>query len=295
MNTISLPRAARAIARSLQQALPTRSALAIGLAGTAAALSIGVAQGATLTVTSLADSGPGSLRDAITAANASAGIADTINFGVSGTITLASRLPDIDDDVTIDGKGKSITVCGNNAVQVLFVSAGKTLKLAEVTIANGHCASPCSGGAILNVGTLKVSSSTFSGNSALLGGAIHNFGTLEVTGSTFSGNSARVGGAIHNFDTLTVIGSKFLGNSATGIGGAIHNFDTLTVTDSTFSGNSATVASDNISSGDQGATKVTNSTIVCNSVACLGSGGSFVGNARGTLVRRNTTFASGAN
>jgi predicted outer membrane repeat protein len=92
-----------------------------------------------------------------------------------------------------------------------------------------------------------------------------------------------------------VIGSRFLGNSATGTGGAIHSFDTLTVTGSTFSGNSAIVDSDNISSGDQGVTKVTNSTIVCNSLACLGSGGAFVDNASGTLVQGNTTVASGAN
>lgn len=224
----------------------------IGLAGTAAAFCFGVAQAATLTVTSLSDTGPGSLREAVTAANTSVGIADTINFNVEGTITLASRLPNIDDDVTIDGTGKNITISGNNAVQVMFVSAGKMLNLFAVNITDGHCDSPCSGGAILNIGTLRVTGSTFSGNSALLGGAIHNFGTLEVTGSTFSRNSARIGGAIHNFDTLTISGSTFSGNSATSFGGAIHNFDTMTVVDSTFSGNSATT-SDDISNGNHGA------------------------------------------
>jgi Chlamydia polymorphic membrane protein (Chlamydia_PMP) repeat len=285
MNTVTLSRAAQSIARSLQQGLPTRRALATGMAGTAAALCIGVAHGATLTVSNLADSGAGSLRNAISAANASRGIADTIIFGVSGTITLASRLPDIDDDVTIDGKGQTITIDGNNAVQVLYVGAGKTLKLAGVSIVNGRCDSPCSGGAILNVGTLEVSKSKFSGNSALLGGAIHNFGMLKVTGSTFSGNSARFGGAIHNFYALTVTDSRFLGNSAMNTGGAIYNFDTMTISGSTFSGNSAKVASDNIASADRGTMKVTKSNIVCNTVACSNSGDTFVGNSGLTAQR----------
>jgi hypothetical protein len=292
MHTTNLPRAARMIVRAVHQALPMRSTLAAGLAGTAAALSLGVAQAATLTVTSLADSGAGSLRDAITAANASVGTADTIKFGVSGTIVLASRLPDIDDDLTIDGKGASIAISGNNAVQVMFVSAGKTLELANLTIANGYCASPCSGGGILNVGTLKVTDSVFSGNSALLGGAIHNFGSLDVGSSTFLGNSARIGGAIHNFDTLTVADSRFVGNSAARTGGAIHNFDTLTVTGSTFAGNSAAVASDNIANRGQGvAQALTDSTIVCNSVACLAAGGGFLDNAGATLVLHTASAA----
>ena len=273
MNTPTLPGPARLFARVLQHALPTAQRLAIGLTGTAAALTLGVAQGASMTVTSLADSGAGSLRDAITAANSSVSIADTINFSVSGTITLASRLPEIGDDVTIDGSGKSITISGNHAVQVMFVRAGTTLNLAALTIANGKCASPCSGGAILNVGTLKVTSSTFSGNSALLGGAIHNFGSLEVAGSTFSGNSARFGGAIHNFDTLTVNSSRFLGNSAAHSGGAIHNFDTLDVAGSMFSGNSAAVAGPDVSNGAHAeSVTATKGSIVCSRLTCIGSG-----------------------
>ncbi len=61
---------------------------------------------ATFTVTSSADSGPGSLRQAITDANAAGG-ADTIAFAIVGsgvhTIALATELPDITGPVTIDG------------------------------------------------------------------------------------------------------------------------------------------------------------------------------------------------
>jgi parallel beta-helix repeat protein len=55
-----------------------------------------------LTVSSLNDSGAGSLRQAILDANAGKG-ADTINFTVSGTIVLNSALPNVTDTVNIDG------------------------------------------------------------------------------------------------------------------------------------------------------------------------------------------------
>ena len=61
---------------------------------------------ATLTVTTTADSGPGSLRQAILDSNASAGTLDTIAFAVGSglqTITPLSPLPTITDPVVIDG------------------------------------------------------------------------------------------------------------------------------------------------------------------------------------------------
>lgn len=60
----------------------------------------------TFTVTNSAESGPGSLAQAITDANALSG-ADTIAFNIPGTgvhtITLTDVLPAITDDVTMDG------------------------------------------------------------------------------------------------------------------------------------------------------------------------------------------------
>lgn len=212
----------------------TRQAIAA-----ASLLGLGSVHAATFAVTSLTDNNPGSLREAITLANASTGVPDTIVFNTNGTIRLASRLPDITDDLTIDGSDAAVTLSGNRTVQLLFVGPGKRLEIKRLTLADGYCASPCSGGAILNVGKLKVTQSTFSGNSALLGGAIHNFGELEVAGCTFMGNSARFGGAIHNFDKAEVADSAFSGNAAAIAGGAIHNFDRLTAVRSRFSDNFA--------------------------------------------------------
>src|ERR1044071_9351169 len=74
------------------------------------ALGVPAARAATLTVTNTNDSGPGSLRQAIADANANPDT-DTIMFNVSGTITLASSLPLINDrsGLTIDGNGQTIT------------------------------------------------------------------------------------------------------------------------------------------------------------------------------------------
>ena len=56
---------------------------------------------ATYTVTNLNDSGAGSLREAILAANTNK--RSTIEFGTSGTINLSSPLPEITSHLTIDG------------------------------------------------------------------------------------------------------------------------------------------------------------------------------------------------
>jgi len=83
----------------------------LGLAS--AALSASVLTAATYTVTNTADSGAGSLRDAITQSNASVGVTDTIAFNITGagcagtptvcTIQPASALPSLLDPVILDG------------------------------------------------------------------------------------------------------------------------------------------------------------------------------------------------
>ena len=57
-----------------------------------------------IVVTDLADAGPGSLRAAITAADATPpGTSTLIDFNVAGTITLASRLPAIRRPINVNG------------------------------------------------------------------------------------------------------------------------------------------------------------------------------------------------
>ena len=237
---------------------------------------------ATFTVTNLNDNGAGSLRDAITQANTMAG-ADTIDFqaGLTGTITLASALPQITQDLTINGPGADVvTVSGASAFQVFNIAGGVTVSISGLTMSNGRATQ---GGGIANGGTLTVTNSTFSGNSATglsgffgHGGGILNNGTLTVTNSTLSGNSALVissnGGGIFNNGTLTVTNSTLSGNSAlAGVGGGIFNQGTLTVTNSTFSGNST------VSSAGGGIFNVFGATFKNSIIANSPSGGNCAG------------------
>jgi uncharacterized protein (TIGR03118 family) len=94
----------------------------------------------TFTVLSLADSGPGTLRQAILDANAHPG-ADGIRFAPAardGTILLTAELR-ITDDLTIDGPGeKRLTVSGNSASRVFNVSGSTTeVEIRDLTIAHG--------------------------------------------------------------------------------------------------------------------------------------------------------------
>ena len=74
-----------------------------------------------------------------------------------------------------------------------------------------------SGGGIYNSGTMTVSNSTFSSNSADRGGGIRNRNTLTVSNSTFSGNSGAVsGGGINNFDGLVTLKNTIVANSPDG-------------------------------------------------------------------------------
>jgi predicted outer membrane repeat protein len=254
---------------------------------------------ATFTVTNTSDSGSGSLRAAIEQANANAG-ADKIVFadGVSGTITLASTLPEITDTAGLAiNAGGDITVSGNHAVGVFEVGSNNfgevKLALRNLTIADGAGVGlglGSFGGGIYNGGTLEVVNVTFSGNSAKYGGAIYTsgFGKSTVTNSTFSGNSAgSIGGGIYNSSfsdfKSTVTNSTFSGNSASNSGGGIANSGLLEVTNTTISGNSAGFGGGIDNSGPL---KVTNSTFSNNSA--INGGGIY--NREGPLGVANSTF-----
>src|SRR5208337_4801521 len=276
-----------------------------------------------LTVTTLADdpvtpiSEQTTLRDAITQANAdTTDSQEVISFAVTGTIDLTSVLPDLVNNISIQGPGASnLTVKRVSSApdfSVFTVDSGETVSLSGMTIAGGNATSTMGlgdisgeGGGIYNAGALTVTNSTFTGNSASIGngggntggGGIYNAGALTVTNSTFTNNSAPLGngGGIDNFGTLTVTGSTFTGNSANGggWGGGILNAAAMTVTDSTFTSNSAGwgggIFNSYSSSYQTGTVTVNGSTFTSNSAAGWGGG---VANNNGMLAVTNSTFTS---
>lgn len=126
-----------------------------------------------LEVTSLLDDGSsGTLRWAITQANATAGgIYDSITFDINGTITLASALPQITQNLTVTGNGRTKTVIsGNNAYRPFNIASTKSLTISDMTLQNGQSTN---GGLVFNgSGTLSANNVRFTGMSG--GSAVFN-------------------------------------------------------------------------------------------------------------------------
>jgi hypothetical protein len=157
----------------------------------------------TSTVLNLADAGAGSLRQAVLAADASAG-ADTIAFtsGLSGTVTLTSGEISITDDLTIAGPGANqLTLSGNHLSRVFRVSGGTTdVAISGLTISNGLATgSTALGGGIRNDGGhLTLSSMTFTGNQAIGGSG-------PTAGSGIGGGVYNVAAGTFWVDALTLM------------------------------------------------------------------------------------------
>ena len=144
----------------------------------------------------------------------------------------------LDGGATLDEAGD----WASGGVGIINSDSGSALAVGEMTLKNGHPSEPLLYGGAIRAPDVAVVvfNSVFTGNSSEYGGAIYNgdSGTLTVTGSTFSHNSAtNSGGAIYSA-TATVTSSTFTGNDAND-GGTIYAATTATITDSTFTGNSA--------------------------------------------------------
>ena len=242
-------------------------------------------------VTNLADSGAGTLRQAVSdAASVAAPDAALITFdpGLNGqTNTLASQITVNVSQLFIDARSlaSGFTVDGGGSNRIFRVSVGKLLVLSGLSLRRGAGYSDVgNGGAVLNYGTFTAGSCLFQGNTATNGGAIFNVigGVAALANCSFFNNSltrsnALNGAAIANFGTMTVLGCAFMSNFTTspyGLGGAIYNESAnLTLVNSTLFGNSSAFYGGAInSSGNNGLLTVTHCTIAANS-AGLGGGG----------------------
>ena len=223
-----------------------------------------------LTVLNNADSGPGSLRQAILTANADPS-PDTITFadGLQGTITLTSGELLLSNSVTITGPGANVlAVSGNNASRVFDMTPGLNVTISGLTVTDGYALDQ--GGGILNQGSnLALSADVLSQNVASgsatpqgIGGGLQSVdGLLTITDCTITGNQAlggtsavgeASGGGIEvDGGSAMISNSTFSDNSAVGetgvtdpsagdaAGGAINTGAPMTLTGCTFSDNSA--------------------------------------------------------
>jgi predicted outer membrane repeat protein len=193
----------------------------------------------TLKVTNLNDSGAGSLRAQIAAANPGDNI--VFNDSLSGTITLTSGELDITSDLRINGPGAdTITVSGNNHQRVFHTLQGTDVSISGLTIANGSVSD--FGAGIESEGSLTLHDCTVTGNHATLGGGVtfvasdSSSASLTVQNCTFTNNSGgNGGGLLTNIDIsdgsaqATVRDTTFSNNFAQNGGGI---YTTLTNTGS---------------------------------------------------------------
>src|SRR5947207_357778 len=169
----------------------------------------------------MCDDGTGNctLRAAITEANVGVIPVATINIIVTGIIQLGGPLPDLSNDLTINGPGARLLSVRRNTggnYRIFTIRDGVTASISGLTITNGRTPDsvsginrPVDGGGIHNSGSLWLTDVTVSGNrtgngfngdfgdsggGGGSGGGIFNGGMLTLTNSTVSGNQTGNGG-----------------------------------------------------------------------------------------------------
>ena len=171
---------------------------------------------AVLSVSSVADSGPGTLREAIATANTN-GEFDTIQFALPAgpqTITLTSGELSITNAVDIVGPGSDqLTISGNNSSRIFNVQELQSFEF-----------------------SVHIEGVKLTGGSAVDGGALRNefasvyLDDVIVTGNNATGNGGGILTIGEEFNaetqarfTLILTNSRVTGNSAGGSGGGIYN------------------------------------------------------------------------
>ncbi len=206
-----------------------------------------------ITVTTTADSGNGSLRNAIATANSG----DTIQFakGLTGkTITLKTGQLTLNKDLTIDGGGApGLTISGNNASRVFYLDKEKQARIENLTIANGKTLGAGGGIDTRHESVLTLENVKVHNNTSELGGGIRvgHLAKATIIDSSFVGNDGTLtnkhagfsAGAISHNESrgqLIIRGTTFANNKGFN-GGAIYSISgvTFVVEDSIFRNNTA--------------------------------------------------------
>src|SRR5882762_8597892 len=155
-----------------------------------------------ITVTNLNDSGSGSLRQALADANDG----DTIEFAVTGTISLTSGELVIDKNITISGPGSnSLTVrpSSGSFFRVFDVMPSHSITIQGITITFGYAGSAQGGGIYLDehvTATIAdcVLTNNYNGGSGA--GIYSSADVLTIIDSTITNNTAWIGGNLSGGD-----------------------------------------------------------------------------------------------
>jgi hypothetical protein len=260
------------------------------------------------TVTTLDDSGPGSLREAVAAGG-------SVDFAVTGSIILTSGQIHVTSPITITGPGANqLTIRRSGAdgtppFRIFKVSAQTTIS--GVTINNGFTTETYDDGAgILNENALTLNDCVLRGNRSTSeysrGVGIYNawFATLVADRCVFTDNVGSgdysEGGGVYVYGDVIINDCTFNGNGGSGTysrGGGLHidYFGNATVNRCTFSGNAVTgVNAQGAGIYNYGRLDITNSTISGNTSGDTGGGLHVDSLSLGTSIRHCTITANSA-
>jgi N-formylglutamate amidohydrolase len=220
-------------------------------------------------VTSTADHGPGTLRDALLGAEDG----DVVTFAASlngDTIRLEKELR-ICTQVTVQGPGFGLlAVSGGDSTRLIRIMKTDSAVIRGLSLVRGNSPGGEDGGGLLVEGTVRLASCkladnyadddggglsinengvayldscTISNNSCGDdGGGLRNFlGTLAINHTTVSGNSSpSFGGGLSSNGTVKIEASTFTQNQANSVGGGMRSFGgSVSILNSTFEGNTS--------------------------------------------------------
>jgi hypothetical protein len=208
------------------------------------------AQAVDYQVTNLNDTGPGSLRNAMFDADATASV-DRILFQstLSGTLTPVTALPIVEEPVEIVGPGPDrVTITGNGGGNGgFFFNPGvpnTPMAVSGLTLTGANQGG--GGGGIFNLdAALTLSNMAVTNNTTMAaGGGIFSIdGSLVLRDSVVSGNrvTGQAGGGVWSYDnSLTIERSTISGNTASDRGAGVYHSgaSALSISSSTIAGNS---------------------------------------------------------
>jgi hypothetical protein len=248
------------------------------------------------TVTTNADSGPGSLREALNQANATPGphsiaFDEAITGRGAAPIALSTQLV-INCELAMSVReGRFVVLDGQGLTRVLQVDPDARAHVTRVFVEHGRADV---GAGIYNRGTLIYEDGGVYENTAgFHGGGIYNVGTLTITTNTeIYDNTARFGGGIANdFGTLEMDdGTDVARNVADSQGGGLYNQGAgrVNIDDSRFFENQARSGGGGIFNG--GTLTLHASRVVRNTVTA-GPGGGIFNSSNGTITVLSSTVS----
>jgi CSLREA domain-containing protein len=210
------------------------------------------------------------LRDAVIAANASAG--NDVSMPAGHYVLSLGQLP-ISQNMTVAGAGaRTTTIDAQGTSRVITVPPGITTTIRDLTITGGaatNTSSPFSGegGAIVNQGTLHLQKSAVVGNSSTFTGG----GISAPWKGAFLG-----GGMTTTIEDSLIANNTVTGGAGGGGGGGLNLFGAATIINSTVTGNNVSLPGSNqgggivsstaFSSSSPGSLTLLNTTIAGNSI-----------------------------